>query len=201
MKHNKCAVCNFVLLVIMIYLNIINASTVFADEKTTQFNGVSSLSGKVQISFLYTKQKGIASNQFAVWIEDTSGKYIKTLYATRFTSKGGWKKRSESIPTWVKSAQLQNMSSKEIDAITGATPSSGNLIFVWDCKDYNDLVVPAGEYRYFVEGTLRWKSRVLYSGTIKIGGSVQQSQAKSQFFGEDQKERNMINEVIAKYYP
>jgi len=62
-------------------------------------------------------------------------------------------------------------------------------------------MVPAGEYKYIVEATLRMANRVLYSGTIKTGGQAQLSQAASEFFGDSEKERGMIANVTAKYYP
>jgi hypothetical protein len=177
----------------------INASPAFAEE--TEDKAAAGISPKVEISFAYKKQTGMGSNQFAVWIEDSSGRYIKTLYATRFTAKGGWQKRTQSLPGWVKASQPLNTPSSEIDAITGATPSAGNLTYVWDCKDTRGNMVPAGEYKYIVEATLRMANRVLYSGTIKTGGQAQQSQAASEFFGDSEKERGMIANVTAKYYP
>jgi hypothetical protein len=183
----------------IIYFLIVNMLPVFADEKANK--STPAISSKLEISFIYQKQKGMASNQFAVWIEDYSGKYIKTLYATRFTAKGGWEKRQQSLTVWVKASKPNNMSSKEIDAVTGATPSAGNLTYVWDCKDNKGNMVPVGKYKYVVEGTLRWESRVLYNGTIKIGGPAQQSLAKSEFFGGNEQERGMITNVAAKYIP
>lgn len=59
-------------------------------------------SGKVEIKFNYEKRAGIASNQFAVWIEDEDGNFIKTLYVTRFTGNGGYKKRPDALPLWSK---------------------------------------------------------------------------------------------------
>ena len=190
-----------ILFVISICICYTNTSLVFADDKPIPQNGKISVSSKVTISFVYLRQSGRASNQFAVWIEDTTGKYIKTLYVTRFTAKGGWESRSDSIPSWVKAAQASNLSNKQIDSITGATPSAGNLSYWWDCKDYNNNVVPAGKYRYRVEGTVRWKSRVLYTGTIKIGGPAQQSKAKVELYGDGAEERNMITNVAAEYHP
>ena len=158
-------------------------------------------SSKVKISFVYLRQPGMASNQFAVWIEDNSGKFIRTLYATQFTAKGGWKYRPDSLPTWVEAAQVSSFSNEQIDSISGATPQAGDLTYLWDCKDNNGNLVPVGEYRYFVEGSVRWKSRILYTGTIKLGGSAQQSTAVREVYGDDEEERNMITNVSAEYYP
>jgi hypothetical protein len=199
---NKGITSIFATLTIMLCFMAGKTSPVFADETAnTSTTATTAISPKVEITLVYQRQKGIASNQFAIWIEDASGRYIQTLYATRFTAKGGWKKRPESLPEWVKAAQPLKLSAKEIDAMTGATPSAGNLTYVWDCKDDKGIMVPAGEYRYLVEANLRWNSRVLYRGIINIGDPAQQSQATSEFFGDNEQEREMITNVVAKYYP
>jgi hypothetical protein len=198
MKNNG-IVSILITFVIMLLVVAINVLPVSAEEKGEK--AAVGISPKVEISFVYQRQTGMGSNQFAVWIEDSSGKYIKTLYTTRFTANGGWQRRPQSLPGWVKASQAVNMTSGDIDAITGATPSSGNLTYVWDCKDKEGNIVTAGEYKYIVEASLRMDNRVLYSGTIKTGGKAQQSQAASEFFGDSEQERGMITNVAAKYYP
>ena len=61
----------------------------------------SAQNGLMTISFDYMAQDGYASNQFAVWVENTDGAVVKTLYATRFAAKGGFEKRPDAIPLWV----------------------------------------------------------------------------------------------------
>jgi hypothetical protein len=101
--------------------------------------------GAIEVSFTYTKQSGFSSNQFAVWIEDAQGRYVKTLYATKFTASGGWKKRELSLVEWVKKSNLAGMSKAQIDAITGPTPKNGILRYVWDGTDSAGRTVPAAE--------------------------------------------------------
>jgi hypothetical protein len=184
-----------------IALSIIAADLSPASSEEKGYEADRAGSSKVEISFMYQKQTGMASNQFAVWIEDSSGKYIKTLYVTRFTANGGWQRRQQALPGWVKASQPLNMPQTEIDAITGATPPAGNLTYVWDCKDNKGNMVASGEYRYIVEATLRWNNMVVYSGTVRIGDQAQESHATSEFYGDSEKERGMITNVAAKYFP
>ena len=159
------------------------------------------------ITFGFQKQSGYASNQFAVWIEDADGQYVKTLYATRFTVKGGYKNRPDSIPVWVEKSGIANMS--DVDAITGATPQSGILAYIWDLTDQNGSPAPNGTYRFCVEGTLRWKNQVLCTGEIEIGGGAASAVAEAQYFyvgtadqpalSGDAPENNMIDAVKATY--
>jgi len=111
--------------------------------------------GSVVISFNYKRQSGSASNQFALWIEDMSGQLIKTLYATRFTANGGYKNRPDSIPLWVEKSGLASMTGSEVDAVSGATPNAGDLSYTWDLTGADGNTVLPGQYRFFVEDTLR----------------------------------------------
>lgn len=80
------------------------------------------------------KEKGNA--QFAVWLEDSEGNYLKTLYVTKKASKKSWifspaKGRPESLPVWYHSSKhecAKNVKSKKepsLDAVTSATPKGG----------------------------------------------------------------------------
>lgn len=165
----------------------------------------------VQITFNFQRQSGYATNQFAVWVEDMQGNIVKTLYATSFTANGGYEKRPDALPLWVEKAGLASMQGSEVDAITGATPKTGDLTFLWDLKDEAGQVVAPGEYGFFVEGSLRWKNRVLYSGTIEVGDAPDTAQASAEFFYEASDEQealtdeapecNMIGAVAASFVP
>lgn len=168
-------------------------------------------SGEAVIQFVFKNQSGRASNQFAVWIGDEGGNLIKTLYATRFTANGGYKNRPDSISAWVEKSGLASMKKSEVDAITGATPKAGALSYTWDLTDANGVRVPPGEYGFFVEGSLRWKNRVLYSGKITVSDDPSTARAEAEFFYEgtgdqpaldnDSPENSMIGSVTASFAP
>lgn len=65
-------------------------------------------SPSVKISFPYIRQSGIAGNQFAVWVENANGQFIKTLYVTSYTGKGGYAVRKDCVPTWVRRSGAAN---------------------------------------------------------------------------------------------
>ena len=142
------------------------------------------LSGEVRISFHYVRQSGSASNQHAVWVEDMDGKVIRTIYASRWTADGGYRSRPDSIAEWVRRAGLENMVDSEVDAISGATPTTGPLTYIWDLKDAGGNTVPSGDYVIFVEGTLRWKNFVIYSAVITLGNDPDTVSAVAEFHFE-----------------
>jgi len=121
----------------------------------------------VSIDFDYIRMSGMASNQFAVWIEDSDGNVIKTIYATDFTAgRRGYKNREDTLSHWVKAAEPEEMDESEIDAVSGATPQSGHQHFEWDLTDDEGQRVSDGQYYVKLEGTLFWSSNVVYIGVF-----------------------------------
>jgi len=169
-------------------------------------------SGEVVVSFEYKRQSGSASNQYAVWVEDMDGNYVNTLYATQWTAKGGYDSRPDSIALWVVKSGISSMPDYYVDAISGATPkASGSQSYTWNLKDINGDTVLCGEYKVFVEGTLRWKNYVLYSGTIMISDTPVTIQADAEYVYEasdrqaaltgESPENGMISAVNVSYVP
>lgn len=198
------------LLLIAITLIVIPLSACSSANK--QSTALAPVSDKVIITFDYKNQSGYASNQFAVWIENTDGNLVKTLYATRFTAKGGYKKRPDTLPTWVEKSDVTSLNKSEIDAITGATPKAGTLSYIWDLTDKNGDAVSLGEYNFFVEGNLRWKNRVLHSGNIMLEDHMPKIVQAEEFFfynasdeqpalTADSPENTMIGPVTANFVP
>lgn len=157
--------------------------------------------GTLTVSLNFTHGNTIASNQYAVWIEDNDGNFVRTLFVTRFTGEGGYKRRADSCPTWVSKAKPQDASDEDVDAVTGATPSNGKHSYTWDGKDAKGNYVANGTYKVFVEGTLYWSSRVLYQGSLNYGGHTQSITLKPTFTSDDDTNRNMLTEVAAEYTP
>jgi hypothetical protein len=157
----------------------------------------------VELSFNYQKQSGAGSNQYAVWVENSEGKVVRTLVVTSFTSKGrggrrGYTFRPTCVPTWVKNAGAEQMTDEQIDAVTGATPKeSGKQTFTWDFKDADGKEVPAGDYKICLEATLYFNSVILYSGTFSTKDKAGDIKLSSTLTEEDEAHKNMITEVKA----
>jgi hypothetical protein len=165
-----------------------------AQDKTTQTGSQAA----AELSFSYTRLSGSASNQFAVWVEDAQGKFIKTLYATKYTATGGWKRRETSIPVWVKKSGLANLTGAQVDAITGATPKTGTLVYTWDGTDSSGKAVSTGNYVLFLEGTLRWENQVLYRAPISLGKEIMSWTVSAEYKGDATADRGMISDVKVK---
>ena len=168
-------------------------------------------SGEVIVTFDYTKISGSASNQWAIWIEDMDGNYINTVFATKWTAVGGHKTRPDSIAVWVEKSDIASMPDYYVDAISGATPKAGSQSYSWNLKDINGDTVSPGEYKVFVEGTLRWKNYVLYSGVITLDGNAVTVEADAEYVYEasdrqaaltsESPENTMIGTVTVRFVP
>ena len=151
-----------------------------------------------ELTFSFTRQSGFATNQFAVWVENSQGVYIKTLYATRFTADGGWKKRPSSIPLWVKQSVVSGMTKAQVDSLTGATPRNGTLTYRWDGTDSRGAALPAGNYVLFLTGTLRNDTQVIYSAPIRLGQGPAEAKVSVEYVGKPGAESAMIGDVTAR---
>ena len=125
--------------------------------------------------------------QIAVWVEDSDGTYIDTLFVTKKASGNKWigspkDGRPESLPDWYKSKgqnPAEKISKDEVDATTSATPKKGIVIskdlelekgktYVFKCQvnqsfDYN-------EYYTKKNSGVDGQPAVLYSGSIIPNG-------------------------------
>ena len=156
----------------------------------------------LEISFNFTRQSGFSSNQYAVWIEDGRGGYVTTLFATNYTASGGWRRRPQSIPDWVRRSGLSSLNRREVDAFSGATPRTGTLSYRWDGRDRNGNPLPPGEYRVFLEATLRGENRLLCSAPFTLGSSnPAEAEVTTEYFGSGTSERGMIQGVRVFYRP
>jgi len=162
------------------------------------------VTGKVTITYTLSRISGRASNQYAIWIEDESGRFVRSLFVTDYMGRRqGWKVRQQSLVTWAKAADIANTPQENIDAVSAATPQAGNQSLVWDLKDMTGKTVNAGVYVYRIEGSLLWENTVLWTGNIRVGGAGETSQANVSYFpeGADKLELTLITEVIAVYEP
>lgn len=172
----------------MVFLSSCNR----ADTKKTSESGNTKITDnttenvtEAEVSFDFSRMSTPASNQVAVWVEDDSGKVIRTIYVSDFAgTRRGYLKRKDAVSHWVKEADPDTLSDDEMDAISGATLQDGTQSIVWDLTDDKGNTVSAGTYTVKLEGTLFWSSNVLYSGTVDTqndnSGEIEVSEERSE---------------------
>jgi hypothetical protein len=101
--------------------------------------------------------------QFAIWIEDSSGNYLSTIFVTRKAGTEGWimnkgNRRKESLPHWCykrgitydDGLLLPTKESPITDGITGPTPKSDKE-FLLRLKDTNQPIIVKAEFNHSVD--------------------------------------------------
>ncbi len=83
----------------------------------------------------------------AVWVTDAAGHFIKSLRKDAAARQGYLSKWNAARGNW-----------SQIDGYTGATAPNYNspynpITVTWNCRDTNSLIVPDGDYRFYVEFT------------------------------------------------
>jgi len=156
--------------------------------------------GELKINVEYERQSGRGSNQWAVWIEDSEGYMVKTLFVTRFTADGGFIPRPGCVPLWVSKAQPNDLSQEAVDAFSGATPLSGMQTYVWDLTDADGNPVGKGDYVVMVEATLYGNSQVVYRAPVTIDNKEWPLiSLEPVYTSDDETNRGMIQSVSVEY--
>jgi hypothetical protein len=155
----------------------------------------------LDVSFTYDNLALIASNQYAIWIEDIEGNYIDTLYVTRYTAQEGNRRRPNSIPQWVAAANPLEMRHFEVDAISGATPRSGEYYASWDFTDSSGNAVTDTEVRLVIEASVMNDDTARYSGVITLGNEMWAESPTLVFSNPDSEYNAMLTDVWINYSP
>ena len=162
----------------------------------------------LEVSFNYQRQAGPGSNQYAVWIENDKGEFVKTLFVTSYTAKGrsrgaepakrGYIVRPACVPVWVKDSKAEEKTDMQLDAVTGATPQAGGVqTFTWDFTDEQGKAVPQGIYKVKVEATLIFDSDIVYTGTFSTKDKLGNITLTSELTKPDEQHKNMVTDVKA----
>ena len=162
----------------------------------------------LEVSFNYQRQAGPGSNQYAVWIENEKGEFVKTLFVTSYTAKGrsrgaepakrGYIVRPACVPVWVKDSKAEEKTDMQLDAVTGATPQAGGVqTFTWDFTDEQGKAVPQGIYKVKIEATLIFDSDIVYTGTFSTKDKPGNITLTSELTKPDEQHKDMVTDVKA----
>ncbi len=133
-----------------------------------------------------------------IWLEDLQHNYVKTLLVSEWLSYDGHR-HTEICPDWSTVADWENVSKTVFDEVTTATPQIDTHELVVDCEQIN---LPHGEYRYFVETHVEDEFNILYSGQIEIGDKPDSDIAEVTYIPDkhpDSTKINLLSNVSAEY--
>jgi len=137
------------------------------------------------------------SYQTTIWIENSEGKYIKSLLVSEYISYGGYSDLLMCL-TWNNAVDWVNKEAEIVDAVTTATPDVGDNIFIFDCEKGK---IPPGNYIIFVETHLEEEYNILLRGEISTegedtDGSLQVSYPRGKMEGAE----NALSGTYIKYF-
>ena len=69
-------------------ISVILAAMLLSVIAVAQSSQKAGKANALEVSFNYQRQAGPGSNQYAVWIENEKGEFVKTLFVTSYTAKG-----------------------------------------------------------------------------------------------------------------
>ena len=122
--------------------------------------------GVITVSFLYMPPSQIEPTYHtAVWLEDSSGALVKTLFVSHDLSSTEFK-MGEACPDWVKQSHWETAAPSQVDAVTGATPHVGSGALTFDVAE---LGIRAGTYRFKFQVHITEHYNVLHTGELTIG--------------------------------
>jgi tetratricopeptide (TPR) repeat protein len=125
----------------------------------------------VVVSFVLGFQDELAP-QTAVWVEDASGAYVRTLYVSGFS--GHAKQTQVDLPFWAQSSEFRGC-----DAVTGASIDLGQHFYTWDVKDLDGKSVRPGTYVIKVESSW-WPSMKAEVASVRLAIGGRDTRARAE---------------------
>jgi len=102
----------------------------------------------------------------AIWLEDASGKLVKTLYVSQELSDKEYK-MGTVCPDWVNKAKWEAAPKTEVAAVTAPTPNVGTGEMSFDLAQ---IGIAPGTYGFRFQMHIEEEANVLYRGTLVVGG-------------------------------
>ncbi|NLU39683.1 MAG: DUF2271 domain-containing protein [Bacteroidales bacterium] len=112
-------------------------------------NGMAQTAGELKVEVLTSSTGGryTPRNSMAIWVEDESGKFVKTLVAHA-------EKRKIFLTNWKNSTSKAGAEFNTVDAISSATRNTHDKVScTWNGKDFNQKLVADGKYKICIELT------------------------------------------------
>lgn len=159
--------------------------------------GKNAAKGFLEISYRFKKASGVQpSYQTAIWLEDENGDLARTLFVSEYLSYGGFHD-STICPNWSRKANWDNIDESMFDAVTAATPSTGENSLKVDCQKEN---IAPGTYRCCVQVHIVENYNIMYCGTIKIGDGKSETIAMVDYSpGKHPLAGDVLNDVKLSY--
>lgn len=123
--------------------------------------------GSLHVTFFYDAPSTVEPTYHtAIWIEDETGKIVKTLYVSQELSDSAYK-LGTACPDWVKVANWSAAPKPEVAAVTAPTPNVGTGDMTFDLAK---LGLAPGTYGFRFQVHISEKYNILYRGQFTTAG-------------------------------
>jgi hypothetical protein len=123
--------------------------------------------GSLQVKFFYDAPTTIEPTYHtAIWLEDTNGKIVRTLYVSQELSDTAYK-LGKACPDWVKQANWSAAPKSDVAAVTAPTPTVGVGDMTFDLAK---LGIPPGTYGIRFQVHISERYNILHRGQFTTGG-------------------------------
>jgi len=155
--------------------------------------------GTLDVSFVYMPPTSVEPTYHtAVWLEDESGKLVKTLFVTNDLSKTEYRV-GEACPDWVKIANWEKAPKSDVDAVTGPTPNVGS-----GGRSLNlaALGVAPGKYVFKLQVHITDTYNILYRGPLVVGEAASEVTLETLYSpGKPPGGTEFVRDVRVRYAP
>lgn len=160
---------------------------------------ISEAAGKIEVAFVFGSPEGFQpSYQTALWLQDTKGQYVKSLFVSEYLAYGGFNDPT-ICPDWIKVANWDKATEADYDAVSRPTPPVGENALSINLKDKG---IPPGTYEYLLEVHLVEKFNILCKGQIEIGNQAAESKPEVSYLPDKYPEaEGVVSSVAVKYLP
>ena len=208
-KSTSCVGARTVLAIVLLIFICAGGVIGYFSHHTRPAGGSIEISFKINDPLRYPDDEPLDDPQTVIWLEDSRGQYVRSILVSDWTSSEGWEKTvklpdkteiKEICPQWqAASGWPKNHSKKTIDAVTKATPETGDHEISVKCAD---LKLKVGTYRYCVQTSVAELHSILCIGTITIGDEPDESIATVLYKPELHKDAGgVLSDVKAVYTP
>lgn len=155
--------------------------------------------GLLDVSFFFDTPASVEPTYHtAIWLEDATGKIVKTLFVSQELS-GTQYKTGEACPDWVNKAHWEDAPASEVAAVTAPTPSVGVAEMRFDLASFG---LAPGVYGFRLQVHITEEYNVLYRGAVTVGGPATELTLETAFGpGKLDSTEQFIRDVRVRYVP
>jgi hypothetical protein len=154
--------------------------------------------GVLVVTFLYMPPSAVEPTYHtAMWLEDTGGKLVKTLFVSNELSANDYK-NGDACPDWVSQASWPSAEQSLVDAVTGPTPNVGSSTMSFDL---DELGISPGTYVFNFQVHVTEKYNVRFRASVDAGQTARTLNIEALHTDGKAPSYAVVRDVDVRYVP